>query len=428
MCGLAAAFSRRGKRAGQVVFELYKNQKGRGQRGFGYVALKDRKVVAVRRSRDEEGIKNFLMKEDADAIMFHHRLPTSTDNTLGTTHPIFVSDAELEFDYYVAHNGIISNASYLKGKHNSLGYEYRTEHTIYDTAVYIDGTVEQLDGATAKFNDSESLAIEIARYLEGLTTEIGTTGSVAFWVLRVNKDTNEADFFLYGKNYGRDLATKSNNKWLSISSETGTELKAMTLYTLDLEDLTITEDKLHIMDEAKPASTTPTYYGSQETRYGFRTSEKYKPPQESTLKFALEDKNYTYYEMKDSGHPSESFDHIWVGCAMYYVPKIYAKEREERLKAQLKPVVIQSAYPEKTIERLNELALEYAVAEEEGSEAEEMLADGQIDYNEYTKVFNKAQDDMQVAEELISCLGLPQRTVDDAMDRAMELSKSYTTF
>ncbi len=419
MCGLAVAFSKRGNKAGQVAYELYLKQKSRGQRGYGYVALKDRKVVAIRRSRNEDGIKSMIMKEDADAILFHHRLPTSTDNTLGTTHPILVSHESLEYDYYVAHNGIISNSHTLKEEHNKLGFVYTTEHSMYDTAIYLNGTKEHMDGMPSKFNDSESLAIEIARYLEEQSDEIGTTGSVAFWAIRVTKDTKEVDYIFYGKNYGRDLAMRNNNKWWSISSETGEDIDALKLYMFNTYDFSITEGELAIADKAEPivrtyTDTRPAFgYSSQEYNY--------------TTKYALVDKNYTYQEMRNSGHDGAEFDHVWVGCAMFYVPKIYAKEREARAKS-VSVSLLPSAdddkpqYSEKSIARLEELAVEYAVADESAVEAEEMLADGCIDYNEYTKVFNKAQDDMQVAEELISCLGLPQSIVDEAMENAASLS------
>ena len=160
MCGLIGVFSKRNKRAGQVAFELYTKQKGRGQKGYGYIALKNGKIVSIKRATDEDGIKSTLMKEDADAILFHHRLPTSTDNTLGTTHPIHVSHKSLDSDYYIAHNGIIHNSHDLKIKHNELGFVYTTEHVMKNVAEYRNGMIEHIDSTVSKFNDSEALAIE----------------------------------------------------------------------------------------------------------------------------------------------------------------------------------------------------------------------------------------------------------------------------
>ena len=176
MCGLVTVLSKKNKPAGQYAFELYQKQATRGKDGYGYLAIQDGHIVNVARAKTETVIRSMLMKEKADFIMFHHRLPTSTDNTIGTTHPMFVSHKELEFDYYFAHNGVITNAIYLKGKHDKLGYKYLTEHKIIEVAEYTHGhDPEYLSTPVTKFNDSETLAIELARYIEGKSDTIETT-------------------------------------------------------------------------------------------------------------------------------------------------------------------------------------------------------------------------------------------------------------
>ena len=129
MCGIVAGFSKKGKRISKSIMKRYLAQKHRGSQGFGYVMYyKDGKggSISVGRSIDEAGIRTQIMNENSSIGLFHHRLPTSTPNVEEATHPIFVSNEELDYDYFVVHNGVIRNADELKKKHEDLGYEYTT--------------------------------------------------------------------------------------------------------------------------------------------------------------------------------------------------------------------------------------------------------------------------------------------------------------
>lgn len=409
MCGLVGVFSKRNRDAGQYAFELYTKQKTRGQRGFGYVAIKDGYVMSVERGTSEAEIKPKLLREKADIILFHHRLPTSTENLLGTTHPIFVDNEELKYKYLVAHNGIITNTTALKAKHNELGYVYNTEHSVDEKAIYNDGSIETLSNGVVKFNDSECLAIETARYIEEKSEVIGVTGSVAMWVVQIDKDTDKVIAVFYGKNYGRDLCRVDNHKWVIVSSETGTPVEDLRMFKLDIANLTTTDTKLSILDESRPVQTV-THYRYGEHSYGYRTPLPTPTVTEPPVK------KLSYGEVKSLGHEIKDYDIVWEGCATYYVPK-----EKVVLIGDLTP---KSHDHDKAMQRLEELALEYVAAQVEAEKADDMLQDGAIEYHEYTRVFNKAQDDMEVAESLMSSLGLSYEEVERAMSRAEELKVS----
>lgn len=255
MCGLIAVIKRNYKKhTGSKVINYYESQKKRGSEGFGYIAIKDNKIVRVVRSKNDKDIKKFLNDEKADHILFHHRKPTSTENTLGTTHPILVSHPELEFDYYFAHNGIIRNTSYLKKEHEKLGYHYNTEHSEKTYVEYTNGTKEIVESSALVHNDSESLAIELARYIEGKSKTINAIGAMAFWGVSFDKATKEVGEIFFGKNYGREFGIDDTNKFCSLVSESGASIKEMKLFSFKLDDkfnfqeipLPVNEDKKEV--------------------------------------------------------------------------------------------------------------------------------------------------------------------------------------
>lgn len=220
----------------------YEAQKHRGSQGFGYVAFyKDGNGgrIATGRSVDEKGIRTQIMNENSSMIMFHHRLPTSTPNVEEATHPIFVSHDELDFDYFVVHNGVIRNSDELRKRHETLGYVYNTvietdlitRHTSKKNGAkyYVEGT------KTEKFNDSESLAIEVARFIDGMTSRIDTVGTVATIAWKVNKETGKLISISYGHNAGNPMTIADNKDFFFLSSVGGTDIPEDILYTLSTD-------------------------------------------------------------------------------------------------------------------------------------------------------------------------------------------------
>jgi predicted glutamine amidotransferase len=188
MCGLIASFKKKGQSSVKEVYEMYQEQYSRGQEGFGMISIGKDKKVSINRSCEGVGALYSLMTNKAPIILFHHRYPTSTLNRLQQTHPIYVSNKSLKFDWYVMHNGVITNTAELHKKHTDAGFKYTTE--IPEHAKY-----------NSKFNDSESLAVEIAMHFEGIQPErIDTLGQAAFFAVSVNKKTKKAHQVFVGKN------------------------------------------------------------------------------------------------------------------------------------------------------------------------------------------------------------------------------------
>ena len=320
MCGLTAAFSRlnnkRKNHAATLAYSLYTAQKTRGQRGYGYMAINDGHIVNIVRSTDEKGIKEEIDKEDAEMVLFHHRMPTSTDNTIGTTHPIFVSHPELRYDYYLAHNGVITNDDALKAKHEALGYRYVTEHIKKTIISYINiNETEDEDETDSKFNDSECLAIEFARWIEGLSPTIGTHGAAAFWCVQVDKEGTRVENIFFGKNYGRTLGFNRSKRWLTLASEHKNGVEDMKLYTFSLTTRHITERDLS-MDEARPVSYPQNTVGF---KWNSATKQAALPLPKSKLLPAL----YSYAQVQQSGYSLANFNYKYNDTRQGYLPAMF---------------------------------------------------------------------------------------------------------
>jgi hypothetical protein len=276
MCGIIGYISKQKKSdAGRKIIEQYQDQHQRGTQGFGLISVhKDHIDI----ERSTEPVKALLDARfsDAPVMMFHHRAPTSTDNKIRQTHPIVVSHDELKHDYYVIHNGVISNDDDLFKIHTEeLGYVYTTlEKATYESPSRYGYAASSYH--YNKFNDSESFAIELARYLEGRSEEIGTLGSVAFIALRVNKKTGTAIDMIWGCNdrnpvefletetgiliastiYDKDALGINDNMFEQISLKKLFKMKTM---PSDLGRL-VTQGDLKFKEVPKPTVSTSPYY------------------------------------------------------------------------------------------------------------------------------------------------------------------------
>lgn len=242
MCGIVAGFSKKGKRISKSVMKRYLDQKHRGSQGFGYVAFyKDGKggKISIGRSTEEPEIRTQIMNEHSSMIMFHHRFPTSTPNVVEATHPIFVSHDELDYDYFVVHNGVIRNATELRTKHEALKYVYNTvietELVTHHTSKKTGAKYFTAGTKTEKFNDSEALAIEVARVLDGMSSSIDTVGTVATIAWKINKETGKLVSISYGHNSGNPLTITNNNDAFFLTSVGGTDIPEDILHTLSTD-------------------------------------------------------------------------------------------------------------------------------------------------------------------------------------------------
>lgn len=216
MCGLVYVKRKDGKSAVKSVKKRYRRQKYRGQDGFGYVAIKNDKIVSYQRAPTEHEIMLKLEKEDAPEILFHHRFPTSTPNMEEQAHPLHITHESFTHEYYVAHNGVIRNPFLRKLEHDKLGIKYATAlRPLWQT------TTDKLYIAKGelKFNDSEALAVDTALALEGKLPSIDTEGSAAVITLQV-KDGKVVDRIFYRNNLN-PLKYEDNSVMTTLTSVGG---------------------------------------------------------------------------------------------------------------------------------------------------------------------------------------------------------------
>lgn len=228
MCGIIGVIKKEddGIPTQTSVLDYYRQQISRGTQGYGYIAF-DETLRAYIRRQDEASISKALASKTARSIMFHHRIPTSTPNYSDTTHPIKVSHDELMYDYYVVHNGMISNDTKLHDEHVALGYEYNT--TVV-TKVQTATDVFQSE----EWNDSEAFAIDLVRFIEGKQEEMKSKGSIAFICTQVNKESGEISRIFWGHNAGNPLTMHKTATTLILRSigEAGV-VKENEMYCID---------------------------------------------------------------------------------------------------------------------------------------------------------------------------------------------------
>lgn len=211
MCGIIAVIAKAGdmEKAREALLNQWQNQHGRGNRGFGLIEV-TKGGVRVRRAVEPIKANLDVMRSEAGILLFHHRNPTSTENNMQQTHPIFVSHPELKFDYLISHNGVIRNSDELKRAHEALGYKYTTEeeHT-YSTSNH----------TWSKHNDSEAFAIELCRFHEEKQEEMKTLGPAAFHGVKMDKKTGRPLLLMFGRADTNPLDVFEDNDNLIIASD-----------------------------------------------------------------------------------------------------------------------------------------------------------------------------------------------------------------
>jgi predicted glutamine amidotransferase len=235
MCGLIGAVSKDGHFVNEEVHNQFQDQSSRGTRGFGAAMLdkeNDKEIIKVRRATDEVSTLLDLKLFDSKLILFHHRMPTSSDNKIQQTHPILVSNDLMEYDWLIAHNGVIQNSEFLKKSHNELGIHYTTDNGDH----------------TRNYNDSESLAIELALFLEQKSDGVKARGSAAVIGLQMIKGTREPLCFFFGRNGGNPLHWSENEHILFVCSEgKGMEVKTNEYHFVDLTKKNLPTQKVQII-------------------------------------------------------------------------------------------------------------------------------------------------------------------------------------
>jgi len=256
MCGIF------GTKSYKKLIKKYNKQRARGSEGFGILNVAKNGKVEVIRETDEQKFINQLskLKDKGGKFCFvHHRFPTSTKNYKSQTHPIKVENKSLEFDYYVLHNGVISNTNELKDHHDKLKFDYSTLLTYKTVMSSFVGKSTSFD---YDWNDSNSLAIELARFLEGQIKDLTSVkGSFAFIVIQTTKKGVLNKVFV-GRNSGNPLMI---DEFGSFGSEIGTsEIVAGKIFELNISNMGLVEVK-QFTDN----------YEKKSYSIGFRTSGMY---------------------------------------------------------------------------------------------------------------------------------------------------------
>jgi predicted glutamine amidotransferase len=273
MCGIVYQRREDMRPCSKGVLKRYRKQKDRGEDGFGYVSVSEGGVIEeYKRFQDEKAVKRALERSASSHVLFHHRFPTSTPNLAEAAHPIRVSNKELDFDYYVVHNGVINNGDDYKDEHEALGYKYTTEiETQYRTAK------GKLFTAEVQYNDSETLAIELARTLEGLQGGVRTKGTIAYIVMQVEKASKKLVATYYGTNGGNPLTVDRTNGILTIASEGGKAIESLTCFRMsDTGEVSTRVLTIPPYQIYRPATTVygfPDYKDGYTKTIGFGTNE-----------------------------------------------------------------------------------------------------------------------------------------------------------
>lgn len=241
MCGIIG-FADPKNPVNELVANQYEDQHSRGDKGFGIINIEDDGSYVVNRATEGAKFMYDLYKKESKCMIVHHRWPTSSPNYLSQTHPIVVDNKSLKHKYLVIHNGCVSNTYELKKEHEKLGFTYTTAETFITKSSW-----EQ-----EKFNDSESLAIEVARFIEKQTDKIDILGSAAFIAVQIDKKKDKVINLFWGRNAGNPLNMSFSNGKLRLSSEgEGENIKEFMLYSWDL--------KGKIQKRKMPFKAQPTY-------------------------------------------------------------------------------------------------------------------------------------------------------------------------
>jgi len=274
MCGILYVDSIKTKSAAKPTLKRYRHQAHRGKRGFGYIAFND-KVDGVIRDTEENGICGKLVSERASRVLFHHRLPTSLPNYDEATHPIVVKNKGLDFDYYVIHNGVISNYKTLYDTLKKEGWVFTTEMRSEERVSFLNASKPVYyddvdDDVKLSINDSEVFAIDIAKFIDGKSNYVSSNGTIAFIALQTDKKGVVKNIF-YGHNNGNPLKMENDKSIFVLKSEGhGSDVPVDIIYKRDAITGETSERKCYSMSYTK---TAPVGYHN---RSAYEDNNEYK--------------------------------------------------------------------------------------------------------------------------------------------------------
>ena len=243
MCGIIFAKRDDKKSIIKSLIKRYNHQSSRGMQGFGFLAIEDGCVKCLFKCKTEREVISELKKGQYSEVLFHHRLPTSTENLEDCNHPIMVENKILDKVYYVIHNGVLSNEDDLKTKHEKLGFEYTT---LVQNIEITRTRSKEWQTIKEKFNDSESLAIDLALFLEGKIDKMESRGSIAFICVQADKK-GKVEKLYYGRNKGNPIVLEDEGDMFFLKSTgSGKDVAPDILYSVDYPSGKVSEEKVDI--------------------------------------------------------------------------------------------------------------------------------------------------------------------------------------
>ncbi len=375
MCGLVYFHNGKAENVIRSVLKRYEAQNTRGKNGFGFVTLDlDSKQMShyIRKETEEEMkvTAKELENERINACLFHHRIPTSTPNLADCAHPIMVDHEELDYRYYVTHNGIITNDDDLKELHEQLGYKYNTE-IITKKIIETKSTIYTYPEET-QFNDSEALAIELARYIDGQSSSVDARGSIAFIVLQTDKN-NVATRLYYGHNDGNPLFRNQDEDLLCLKSvgEFRDKVDTDKIYSYDyttketIESALVLQNRFVSKDYGR--AIYPEVEEERKGMFGFRTlTNSSTPPEDieddlptapdmtareyleggSIIDYSIEDllmEGWSVAELEQEAYEESYLLDELISYEEYIIGSQYKKELEERAELVNKRIGILAA-------------------------------------------------------------------------------------
>lgn len=227
MCGIITSLTKKPSLENVIkVKKQYKHQYQRGTDGFGFVAIQDNEIKFVRCVYEEEIMEELDKLGETTFLMFHHRIPTCNFNTPDANHPLFIhSKKNLEYKYFLVHNGSVTNTDSLRKEHETDGFKYKSEvEFVYGKSTYVN----------KDHTDSESLGIEMAKFIEGKQTRIKARGGVAMFMLQLDAKNNPVAFYYFRNSNPINWFSNQSSLFLA-SLAHGQTLPDNTLFMLDLK-------------------------------------------------------------------------------------------------------------------------------------------------------------------------------------------------
>lgn len=220
MCGIIFVDGKNPEQAKTATRIQFRNQVERGQQGFGIVEIKKGiKKPKIHRALYTSPAMEALDSVRSSSILFHHRIPTSTGNTIKGTHPYRVQKNGRKM--FVIHNGVLQNEDAVLEK---LDIKPHTLHSYSEEG--------KGDNVTYRFNDSEALALD---FIDAICTgrkKLYAEGSIALLAYEPALNT----VWMY-RNEGNPLKVFNEGGIFMAASQAPTtegSIKSESLYKYDL--------------------------------------------------------------------------------------------------------------------------------------------------------------------------------------------------